>query len=515
MSTWVALEPLSVQVEAGGEAEASLRIRNTSDIVEEYHVDVVGDPARWCTAEPATLRLYPGTTGTVRLTFAPEKGPDPAAGPHPYGARVRPVEAPDAVTVPEGSVVVAPFTDLRAELVPVIVKGWLRTKPWLAVDNYGNTTVTASMRASVQDNSVDFDTLTPSFQVPPGRAHFGRFTGRPHRVLWGGHKVRHPFTANVLPTGGAAINTNGTYLQTALFPTWLTRLLALLIPLIIAFIVLWLMAKPTVRTALTHSPSAAAPASNSSAAPATAQAASPTPAQAAPATTQPAAAAPAGNGLPQPIGSWPLTDGTGGAAPSAKDTTGAHPLTGQNTTWCPAGGCGWFNDGQNAAFTSSGPVLNTASGQSFTVTARVLLQTVPANGGFATAVSQDGATATDGNVLSGFFLQYDGADQSWSFSLGAVKAESSGGSAQAGTWVNLTGVYDGSSNTATLYVNGAPAGTAPSASPYASNGSLAVGRAQYQNASTDWWSGGIKNVEAFSSALTAGQVQTLYQQTNS
>jgi hypothetical protein len=62
--TGVALEPLSVTVEAGGEADASLRIRNTSDIVEEYRVDVVGDPALWCTAEPATLRLYPGTTGT-------------------------------------------------------------------------------------------------------------------------------------------------------------------------------------------------------------------------------------------------------------------------------------------------------------------------------------------------------------------------------------------------------------------------------------------------------------------
>jgi uncharacterized protein (DUF58 family) len=74
VTTWVALEPLSVDVEAGGEAEVTLRVRNTSDVVEEYHVDVVGDPGQWCTAEPSVLRLYPGTTGEVRLTFAPPRG---------------------------------------------------------------------------------------------------------------------------------------------------------------------------------------------------------------------------------------------------------------------------------------------------------------------------------------------------------------------------------------------------------------------------------------------------------
>lgn len=253
-------------MDAGGEAEVSLRVRNTSDVVEEYHVDVVGDPALWCTAEPATLRLFPGTTGTVRLTFAPPRGPDPAAGPHPYGVRVRPVEAPDAVTVPEGNVSVVPFTDLRPELLPVIVRGWSRAKPWLVVDNYGNTTATLSMQAEVQDKSVDFDTRTPSFQVPPGRAHFGPFTGRPDRLLWAGRKVRHPYTVNVIPSGSAPTAVSGTYLQTALFPTWLTRLLTLLVVLAIVFIALWFLVHPTVHTTLQENPNALGPVTSPAAA---------------------------------------------------------------------------------------------------------------------------------------------------------------------------------------------------------------------------------------------------------
>jgi hypothetical protein len=71
--------------------------------------------------------------------------------------------------VPEGNVPVVPSTDLRPELLPVIGRGWSRAKPWLVADNYGNTTATLSMRAEVQDKSVDLDAREPSFQVPPGR----------------------------------------------------------------------------------------------------------------------------------------------------------------------------------------------------------------------------------------------------------------------------------------------------------------------------------------------------------
>lgn len=257
VSSWVALEPLSAMVEAGGEAQVSLRIRNTSDIVEEYHVDVVGDPAQWCSAEPASLRLYPGTTGTVSLTFAPPRGPNPAAGPHPYGVRVRPVEAPEAVSVPEGSVSVVPFTDVRAELLPVIVRGWHRAKPHVVVENYGNTLATVAIQAAVQDNSVNFDTRTPSFQIPPGRAYFGALTARPERLLWFGRKVRHPFTATVTPSGSAAATMPGTYVQTTLLPSWLARLVATLIALIVAFVILWLTFNPKIATKAHPLPAAA------------------------------------------------------------------------------------------------------------------------------------------------------------------------------------------------------------------------------------------------------------------
>lgn len=513
MSTWVALEPLSVPVEAGGEAEASLRIRNTSDIVEEYHVDVVGDPAMWCTAEPATLRLYPGTTGTVRLTFAPPKGPDPAAGPHPYGVRVRPVEAPDAVTVSEGNVIVQPFTDLRAELLPVIVRGWSRAKPWLVVDNYGNTPATLSVQAAVQDQSVDFDTREPSFQIPPGRAHFGVFTGRPQRLLWAGHNVRHPYAANVIPSGSSpAMNVNGTYLQTALIPTWLSRLLALLIALLIAFIALWMLAKPSLKSNLQEKSLSLAPASNSSSAPSASASPSSAASQAV-AASAPAAApvsggggggAGAGNGQPQPIGYWKMIEGASNTpATTAVDSSpGQHPLNGQ-ATWCQNGGCAWFN-GQNSQLTTASPVVDTT--KSFTVAAYVNLYSVPTDGSSDTAVGQDA------KGQSSFFLQYSGQDNCWAFATGNGRADAKSVPVTANTWVYLTGVFDAPSDTMSLYVNGTQAGTLPGAQLTQGSGPLSVGRAEFNGGPTDWWNGGIKNVEIFNQALNASQIQTLARQ---
>lgn len=509
VSSWVTLEPPSVTVEAGGEAETSVRIRNTSDIVEEYHLDVVGAPGAWCTAEPATLRLYPGTTGTVRLTFAPPRGPDPVAGPHPYGVRVKPVEAPDAVTVPEGSVSVGPFTDVRAELVPVIVRGWRRVRPRLAVDNYGNTTVTAAVRAATQDNSVGFDAQTPSFQVPPGRAHFNVLTGRPYRLLWMGQKIRHPFTAMVTPSGSAPVSVSGTYVQTGLLPSWISRLLAALLALLIAFLALWFLAKPSVATKAVAqtagAPSVAPHASSAptSAAPSAAAGGQTTQAQASPSVVAAGGAPAAGSGQPRPIGYWKLIEGASNtpATTAVDSSSGQHPLSGQ-AEWCNGGGCAWFN-GQNAQLATSAPIVDTT--KSFTVAAYVNLYSIPANGASATAVGQDGTRQ------SAFFLQYSGQDNSWAFAGANGRAETTATPVTANTWVYLTGVYDAPSDTMTLYVNGQPGEILEDAQLAPGSGPVSVGRGQYNGSSTDWWNGGIKNVEIFGQALNQQQIQTLDQ----
>ncbi|KUO09795.1 hydrogenase expression protein [Streptomyces sp. DSM 15324] len=236
-------------MDPGGTTTVRLRLRNTGDVVDEYRFEAVGDTAPWTTVEPATLRLYPVTTGTVELTFAPPRTPDATAGPHPYAVRITPTEHPEAVTVPEGNLTITPFSEVRAELVPPTVKGRLRGRPRLAVDNLGNTTVTASVSGADNGDELSYDIVPGNVQIEPGRAAFVRATLKPRQIIWFGSKQRRPYTLTVQRSGTTPLEVDGTYVQRGFLPGWLATSLGVALALAITFVMLWIAYKPQVRTA--------------------------------------------------------------------------------------------------------------------------------------------------------------------------------------------------------------------------------------------------------------------------
>ncbi|MFE3763907.1 RICIN domain-containing protein [Streptomyces sp. NPDC059104] len=254
MSLWTSLEPSSVTVDPGSSTRVRLRLRNTGDVVDEYRFEPVGDIAPWTTVEPTTLRLYPGTTGTVELTFAPPRTPDATAGPNPYAVRITPTEHPEAVTVPEGNLTITPFAEVRAELVPPTVKGRLRGRPRLAVDNLGNTKVTASVTGSDNGDHLAYELRPGSVQIDPGRAAFVDATLRPRQIIWFGSREERPYTLAVRRSGSEPLEVEGTYVQRGFLPRWLATFFGLLLALGIAFVMIWISYRPQVRTAATEVP---------------------------------------------------------------------------------------------------------------------------------------------------------------------------------------------------------------------------------------------------------------------
>ncbi|WP_105973337.1 COG1470 family protein [Streptomyces geranii] len=278
MSLWTSLEPASATVDPGGSTTVRLRLRNTGDVVDEYRFEPVGPVAPWTTVEPQTLRLYPGTTGTVDLTFAPPRTPDATAGPNPYAIRITPTEHPDATTVPEGNLTVTPFAEIRAELVPPTVKGRLRGRPKLAVDNLGNTKLTASISGSDNGDNLSYDIHPGSVQVEPGRAVFVDARLKPRQIIWFGSKEERPFTLAVQRSGAVPIDVDGTYVQRGFLPRWLATFLGVFLALAITFVMLWISYRPQFTTKATElantdvvstlpppSPSLSAPVASSSA----------------------------------------------------------------------------------------------------------------------------------------------------------------------------------------------------------------------------------------------------------
>src|SRR3954453_2614560 len=270
MTLWTSLEPASATVDPGGSTRVRLRLRNTGDVVDEYRFEPVGPVAPWTRVEPQTLRLYPGTTGTVQLTFAPPRTPDAAAGPNPYAVRITPTEHPEATTVPEGNLTITPFTEVRAELVPPTVKGRFRGRPRLAIDNLGNTKLTASVSGTDNGDQLSYDVHPSNVQIEPGRAAFVKTTLKPRRIIWFGSKEQRPYTLNVLRSGGDPLAVEGTYVQRGFLPRWLATFLGVFGALAITFVMLWIAYKPAVTSGATEktaeagappppSPSASAP----------------------------------------------------------------------------------------------------------------------------------------------------------------------------------------------------------------------------------------------------------------
>ncbi|MFE2942143.1 hypothetical protein ACFXKG_24295 [Streptomyces sp. NPDC059255] len=248
MTLWTSLEPASTTVDPGSSTTVRLRLRNTGDVVDEYRFEPVGDVAPYVVVEPPTLRLYPGTTGAVELTFSPPRTPDSTAGPHPFGVRVLPTENPDATTVTEGNITFTPFMEVRAELVPPTVKGRFRGRPKLAVDNLGNTKLTGSISGSDNGDQLSYEIAPSNVQIEPGRAAFVDATLKPRQITWAGQKQSRPYELTVRRSGTEPLPVAGTYLQRSVLPYWLMTVLSLLLALTIAGLVLWFTFQPNFRS---------------------------------------------------------------------------------------------------------------------------------------------------------------------------------------------------------------------------------------------------------------------------
>ncbi|GGZ72914.1 hypothetical protein GCM10010371_36080 [Streptomyces subrutilus] len=328
MTMWTTLDPAAVAVDPGGRATARLRVRNTGDTVEEYRLSIVGAPAGWARIEPDTLRLYPGSEGAAEIAFEPPRSPDAPAGPAPYGVLVEPREHPQSRDVLEGRVTVAPFVELHAELVPPSLVARFRGRAAVAVDNLGNTPLTASLTARDESGRLAFDIRPRSIQVAPGRAVFADLEIRPQQISWTGRTETHRTTVIVRRSGDAGnLELTGDFEQRPVLPGWLLVAGGLLLTGAVAFAVFWFGFSPKVN-------SAAGEMKTEAGAPLPAPLGSQTPLPAAPAPPPDPATAPGG----APLGGDPGAGMPGGASGSGSGGSGGGGGGGGGGGAQPGGG---------------------------------------------------------------------------------------------------------------------------------------------------------------------------------
>ncbi|MGW5721602.1 COG1470 family protein [Amycolatopsis sp. NPDC003865] len=250
MGATATLSETGLVAEPGEETTCSVTIRNAGQVVDQFAVDVVGDASGWATAEPATVNLLPGETGTVTVRFAPPRSSDVPAGTIPFGVRVFSSEDPAGSVVEEGTVRLGAFTEVTAEIVPAKVEAGSKADFEVAVDNRGNRPVAVELSPLDPEDELEFRLERERADLAPGTAAFIRMRARPRKRFLRGQPVRHRFHVFVVADGGEPLKTEGTMVQRQLLPKWLLPALAALLVLLLALVTLWFtVLRPAVKSA--------------------------------------------------------------------------------------------------------------------------------------------------------------------------------------------------------------------------------------------------------------------------
>jgi type II secretory pathway pseudopilin PulG len=250
MGATATLSATSLVVEGGQEVTCSVEVRNSGAVVDQFVIEVVGEPGNWARAEPAMINLLPGEAAAVTVRFAPPRSADVPAGPAPFGIRVSSQEDPAGSVVEEGVIDVAPFADLTAEVVPPKVESSSTAKYRVAVDNRGNYPVAIRLAAADPEGELDFRFKRKEIVLEPDSTAFVRLLARPRDRFLRGQPVRHRFEVTVTPAEREPITVEATLVQRQILPKWLVPvLIAVLVLALILAALWWTVLRPAVRSA--------------------------------------------------------------------------------------------------------------------------------------------------------------------------------------------------------------------------------------------------------------------------
>ena len=247
MSIVTSLSTPSVVVAPGGTVTVEVTVRNTGTVVDEFRVEVLGAAADWAQAAPEVVPLFPGASAPVIVTFSPPRTAELLAGPVDVPIKVVSREDPSGSSVEELVITIGAFVAVEGELIPRTVRGARSGRAQIAVDNHGNERVSREISVSQADRLLRFE-HDKDVTLEAGRAAFIDLKIRPQKTFLSGMDRSIPYRVT-LTDGSNPFVLDGTFVQGALLPKWLKRLLLMLLLGLIALAVLWQVAlKPVIRS---------------------------------------------------------------------------------------------------------------------------------------------------------------------------------------------------------------------------------------------------------------------------
>ena len=164
-----------IDIRPGGEAVAiTARVYNATRIVDEFHVAVIGT-GQWLDAQPARIRLFPDTDGTVEISVSIPKDRLVTAGRRTVGVKATSVSNPQVTGTERVEVnVVEVVAGEAIKLEPTVVHGGQDAELLVTVSNGGNTALDVVLLGEDPEREVAFAFQPTGISVPPGGEGWAR-----------------------------------------------------------------------------------------------------------------------------------------------------------------------------------------------------------------------------------------------------------------------------------------------------------------------------------------------------
>ncbi|HRE00869.1 MAG TPA: carboxypeptidase regulatory-like domain-containing protein, partial [Ilumatobacteraceae bacterium] len=214
--------PNVAEIGPGESCTVTVRVSNSSPLIDAYSVQVFGVDPQWVTVSPPRLSLFPDESGTVEVTIQlPVSFP---AGHRQLSVNVSSENDPEQFTLSSLGLMALGHHRLRMRLDPITVTGASEAVFGLIVTNDGNTTVTAVASAMDQEELTGTIISPEVIELLPGQQETLEATVSGPRPWFGQPKVR---VINFAVESTSRIETIGTFVQRPRISRWMLSLMGL------------------------------------------------------------------------------------------------------------------------------------------------------------------------------------------------------------------------------------------------------------------------------------------------
>lgn len=203
MDPVVTLTDEHLVVEPGGEVSTVVRVRNTSDVITEYDLAILGEMAAYTEIVPAQLSVYVGDMMEATIIIRPPYDTMISSGHLPFAVTAQSREDNDRIGLVEGELTVGAINLLQTKILPTRTKGRWRAKSRLEIHNQGTEEMTVRLRTVDPDEKLSFALAPRELQVAAGETADSFLKIRPRKSMILGSAVHLPFEISYRRKAGA------------------------------------------------------------------------------------------------------------------------------------------------------------------------------------------------------------------------------------------------------------------------------------------------------------------------